>query len=99
MGHSIGRWEGDTLVIDTVGLADTTRLNATGLPHSDKMRLTERIRKIPGGDVLEIEFRIDDPVAYTKPWSATSYFKRDPKGQIIEYNCDLVVDYRQPPGR
>lgn len=96
MGHSVGRWEGDTLVIETVGLADTTLLNATGLPHSDRMVLTERIRKILGGDVLEIQFGIDDPVAYAKPWTATSYYKRDPGGRIIEYNCDLVVDYRQP---
>lgn len=96
MGHSTGRWEGDTLVVDTVGLADTTLLNATGLPHSDQMRLTERIRKILGGEVLEIQFKVDDPVAYTKPWTATSYFKRDRQGQIIEYNCDLIVDYRQP---
>jgi hypothetical protein len=90
MGHSIGRWEGDTLVVETVGLADTTLL------HSDQMTLTERIRKILDGNVLEIEFRIDDPVAYTTPWTATSYFKRDPAGQLIEYNCDLVVDYRKP---
>jgi hypothetical protein len=96
MEWPIGRWAGDTLVIDTVGLADSTLLNATGLPHSDTMVLTERIRKILGGEVLEIEFRIDDAVAYSKPWTATSYFKRDPGGQIIEYNCDLVVDYRQP---
>ena len=96
MGHSTGRWDGNTLVVDTVGSADTTLLNATGLPHSDQMRLTERVTKILGGDVLEIEFRIDDPVAYTRPWTAKSYYKRDPAGQIIEYNCDLVVDYRTP---
>ena len=97
MGHSLGRWDGDTLVIDTVGLADTTLLNTTGLPHSEQLHLTERIRKILGGDVLEIEFRIDDPTAYTQPWTATSYFKKDPAGRIMEYNCDLVVDYRTPP--
>lgn len=96
MGHSTGRWDGGTLVVDTVGLADTTLLNATGLPHSDQLHLTERIRKILDGTVLEIEFRIDDPVAYTAPWTATSYFKRDPAGQLIEYNCDLIVDYRKP---
>lgn len=60
------------------------------------MVLTERIRKILGGEVLEIEFRIDDAVAYSKQWTATSYFKRDPGGRLIEYNCDLVVDYCQP---
>ncbi len=96
MGHSTGRWEGDTLVVDTVGLADTTLLNATGLPHSEQMHLTERIKKILGGDVFEIEFTIADPVAYTAPWKATSYYKRDPAGQLIEYNCDLIVDYRKP---
>jgi hypothetical protein len=94
MGHSTARWDGGTLVVDTVGLADTTLLNATGLPHSERLHLTERIRRILGGDVLEIEFRIEDPVAYTAPWTATSYYKRDPAARIIEYNCDLVVDYR-----
>jgi hypothetical protein len=39
---------------------------------------------------------LDDAVADTKPWTATSYYKRDPDGHVIEYNCDLVVDYRQP---
>ena len=97
MGHSTGRWDGDALVVETIGLADTTLLNTTGLPHSDRLRLVERIRRILDGNVLEIEFTIDDPVAYTKPWKATSYFKRDPAGQIMEYNCDLVVDYRKPP--
>ena len=97
MGHSTGRWEGDTLVIDTVGLADTTLLNTTGLPHSERLHLTERIRRILDGTVLEIEFTIDDPTAYSKPWKATSYFKRDPAAQIMEYNCDLVVDYRKAP--
>jgi hypothetical protein len=97
MGHSTGRWDGDTLVIDTVGLADTTLLNTTGLPHSDRLHLTERIRRILDGTVLEIEFTIDDQVAYSKPWKATSYFKRDPAAQIMEYNCDLVVDYRKVP--
>lgn len=96
MGHSVGHWDGDTLVVDTVGLADTTLLNGTGLPHSDQLHLTERLRKILRGDVLEIEFRIDDPVAYVKPWTATSYFRQDPAAQILEYNCDLVVDYRKP---
>ena len=95
MGHSIGRWEGDTLVVDTVGLSDSTLLNTSGLPHSESLHLLERIRRILDGNVLEVEFTIDDPRAYTQVWKATSYWKNDPKIQIMEYNCDLVVDYRQ----
>jgi hypothetical protein len=96
MGHSIGKWEGDTLVVDTVGLTDSTLLNGMGLPHSEQMHLTERIRRILDGNILEVEFTFNDPKAYTEAWKAKSYWKNDPSVTILEYNCDYVVDYRRP---
>jgi len=67
MGHSIGRYEGDTLVIDTVGIKDQVWLDTAGHPHSDALRLEERIRRI-SPDRIEIEITIDDPKTFQKPW-------------------------------
>ena len=69
MGDSIGRWEGDTLVADTVSFNDKTTLDREGYPHSDAMHLVERIRRVDH-DSLVIDLTVDDPKAYTKPWEA-----------------------------
>jgi hypothetical protein len=68
MGDSIGWYEGDTLVIDTVGLNEKTWIDRGGLPHSSQLHVTERIRR-PNHDALEIAITIDDPKAYTTSWS------------------------------
>ena len=67
MGHSIGRYEGDTLVIDTVGIKDQIWLDTEGHPHTDALRLTERIRRM-SQNRLEIEITVDDPKTYKQPW-------------------------------
>ncbi len=64
MGFPVGHCEGDTLVIRTVGLSDVTVLDATGLPHSDRMVLTERLRVLPDGR-LEDRITIEDPDTFT----------------------------------
>ena len=69
MGDSIGRWDGDTLVVDTVGFNDKTWLDQVGHPHSDALHLVERIQRV-NHDALTIDIAIDDPKAYTKPWVA-----------------------------
>jgi hypothetical protein len=66
-GHSIGRWEGDTLVIDTVGFADSFWMNRLGLPHTEQLHTVERISR-PNFDTLIYEVTIDDPGAYTASW-------------------------------
>ena len=86
MGHSIGRYEGDALVIDTVGFNDKTWLDASGLPHSEALHVTERIRRIDH-DTLEDDYRIEDPKAYTQPWTAQKFFALKPGWQIQEYVC------------
>jgi len=68
MGHSIGRYEGDTLVIDTVGVNDQTWIDRRGHPHSDAMHLVERLRRVKQNS-LEYEFTVDDPKVYKKPWT------------------------------
>jgi hypothetical protein len=84
MGYSTGRWQGDTLVVDTVGLTDQTWLDSVGHPHSDALRVEERIRRV-SADTLEIDFTFDDPKAYTKPWRGKVGYQRMPDWQIIEH--------------
>lgn len=86
MGHSIGHWERDTLVIDTVGFNDRTWLDAQGHPHTEKMHVIERLRR-PDLGHLEIEFTIDDPGAYAKPWIIRRVADLDPNDEIGEYVC------------
>ena len=82
MGHSIGRWEGDTLVVDTVGLNDSTWLDRAGTPHSDQLHVVERFRRVDQ-DTLEIEFLFEDPKAFTKPWGAKKVYQ--PGLEILEH--------------
>ena len=75
IGDSIGKYEGDTLVIDTVGLNDKTWIDQVGHPHSDALHLVERFRRLDH-DSLELSITFDDPKAYVKPFTAKRVFKR-----------------------
>jgi len=86
MGDSIGHWEGDTLVVDTVGFNDKTWLDGDGLPHSEDLHLIERIRRV-SRDTMTIDFTIDDPKAYTKTWTAHNEFELRPGWNIGEVVC------------
>ena len=88
MGHSFGRWDGDTLVIDTVAINERNWLDTAGHEHSGKLRLVERIRRIDQ-DKLEWTATFEDPVFFSKPWSITRTFTRfdDSKDRIIPYTC------------
>ena len=68
MGHSIGRWDGDTLVVETIGMREETWLDTAGFEHSNRLRITERFQKI-GPDTIRLTVTIDDPVFYTKPFA------------------------------
>jgi hypothetical protein len=86
MGHSIGHYEGDTLVVDTIGFNDKTWLDRAGHPHSDQLHLVERFRRV-NQDTLLDDLTIDDPKAYTKPWSAQLTFQLRPDWDIGEFIC------------
>jgi hypothetical protein len=86
MGHSIGHWEGDTLVVDTIGFNDKSWLDNVGHPHTERLHVTERIRR-PNLGHLEIEFTIDDPGAYGKPWIIKRVADLDTRDEIGEYVC------------
>jgi hypothetical protein len=94
MGHSIGRYEGDTLVVDSVGFNDKTWIDRAGLPHSDQLHLIERIRR-PSPDALEIKFTIDDPKTFTKTWTGYRNFKLRPTWNIEEFICADNADYNE----
>jgi hypothetical protein len=86
MGHSIGHWESDTLVVDTMGFNDKSWLDPQGHPHTEKLHVTERIRR-PDLGHLEIEFTIEDAAAYAKPWIIKRVADLDPDDEIGEYVC------------
>ena len=87
MGESIGHWEGDTLVIDTIGIKDSIPLQA-GIKHSDKLHLVERIHLKKGDpDILLNEMAWDDPDAFAEPYHMTATYHRDRYGQLLEFEC------------
>jgi hypothetical protein len=92
MGDSIGRWEGDTLVADTVSFNDKTLLDQVGHPHSDQLHVVERIRRVDH-DSLEIEVMIDDPKAYTKPWGTKLIYQLRPDWNVTEHVCEDNVTF------
>ena len=85
-GHSIGHWEGDTLVVDTIGFNERFWIHREGYPHTESLHLIERISR-PKMDTLRYEITLDDPVAYTEPWSTVWTKTWDPGVEFIEYFC------------
>ena len=83
MGHSIGHWEGDVLVADTIGLNDLTWLDKAGHVHSDQLHLIEKLQRV-APDKLRLDITFDDPKTFTKQWSAFRYFYLKPDWQIEE---------------
>jgi hypothetical protein len=87
LGYSVGRWDGDVLVIETAGFNDKSWLDAGGTPHSDALRTTERLRRLDFGH-MEAEFTFDDPKTFTRPWSAKVRFNLLPDTDLLEHHCD-----------
>jgi len=86
-GHSIGHWEGDTLVVETVGMRADGIIDRTGVQLSDQRKVVERIRKIDP-ETIEDQLTITDPEALTGPWTAVKRFKKQPAGTyIFDYAC------------
>ena len=83
-GYSTAQWEGDTLVVRTIGFRDDLWLDANGNPLTNAGKLTERIRR-PNYGTLEVEMTIDDPSAYTAPWSVTLRQPLAPDSELLDY--------------
>jgi hypothetical protein len=84
-GHSVGHWEGDTLVIESAGFNDKTFLDATGAPHSDAMKTVERLRKT--GNQLEDVVTVHDPDMFTRDWSARFVYRQRTDIRLQDYVC------------
>lgn len=87
LGYSVGKWEGDTLVIETIGFNDKTWLDGFGHPHSEAMKVTERMRRRDVGH-MDVEVMIDDPKAYTQQIRYVQPQELLPDGDLIEYICN-----------
>jgi len=98
-GESVGHYEGDTLVIDTVGLNDKTFLDNYRTPHTEKLHVTERWKLIDGGKTLEVNVRVEDPDAFNEPWSAILRYDRVQQPMLEEIcaeNNQHLFDYHIP---
>ncbi len=89
-GRSVGRWDGETLVIDTVGIKETVQYQR--MPHSDQMRITERVRLV-APDIMHDQITIEDPVVLEKPFTYTLAYRRMPNYEMVEFVCDNNREY------
>jgi hypothetical protein len=100
-GDSVGNWEGDTFVVDTVNFNGRTRLDTIGHPHSDALHVTERFTRTDAKHIA-YEVTIDDPKTFTKPWTNKRIFTLRPDWEIMEYSCeennkDFLDGHIKPP--
>jgi hypothetical protein len=87
LGYSAGKWDRDTLVVETGGFNDKSWLDVGGHPHSEALRMVERFRRRDFGH-MDIEMTFDDPTMYTRPFTIKVTFNLQPNSDIFEYFCD-----------
>ena len=99
-GHSIGHWEGDTLVVDTIGLNDKTPVDVFGTPHTEQLHVVERYRVVNGGKTLRVDFIVEDPGAFTGTWSSYAEYgaPREPYAEQICMENNRLPDGSEVPG-
>jgi len=85
-GHSIGHWDGDALVVDTVGFNDGSWIEAEGFPHTEQLHLVERFTRTDYNS-LKYDVTVDDPGAYTKPWTGGFTLRWNAGAELFEYVC------------
>ena len=98
-GESVGHYEADTLVVDTIGMNDKTYLDGFRTPHTEKLHVVERYKLINDGKILEVTFRVEDPDTFYEPWSAINNFKRVQMSMHEEAcaeNNQHLFDYHMP---
>ena len=86
-GESVGYYEGDTLVVDTIGFNDKTFVDSYRTPHTTQLHVVEQFRLIDGGNTLEMSFRVEDPGAFNQPWTGTRNRTRAQNGPLDENIC------------
>jgi len=99
LGYSMGRWEGDTLVVDTAGFNDKSWLDGAGHPHSEELRIQERFHRRDFGQ-MDLELTVDDPKMYTRPFTIKETELLIPDSDILEFVCnENERDLPHLPGR
>ena len=98
MGYSVGRWEGDTLVVTTAGYNDRTSIDLAGHPHTEALRMTERFQR-PDAGHLNLQVTFEDPKTYSRSWTLPIQFDLLPDGELIEYVCENERDSRHLVGQ
>jgi len=86
-GESVGRYEGDALVVDTIGLNTRTFVDNYRTAHTEQLHVVERYRLTNGGNMLEVKFTVEDPGAFTQAWSGMQKFRRTDRGALSELPC------------
>jgi len=97
-GYSVGKWEGDVLVVDTVGLKEATWLDDGGHPHSDALHVIERFRR-PDFGHMEVQLTIDDPKAYARPWTVKIPWVLMPDTDLLDWVCENEKDSQHLVGK
>ncbi|MEP7352266.1 MAG: hypothetical protein ABI824_03455 [Acidobacteriota bacterium] len=95
-GRSVGHWDGDTLVVDTLGIKDSIQ-GYQGIPHSEKMHITERIRRTTP-EALQDQITIEDPITLEKPVTYTLSYKLTPNYEMVEFVCENNREYVDEKG-
>lgn len=98
MGYSVGKWDGDTLVVTTAGYNDRTTLDLAGHPHTEALRVTERYHRRDAGH-MDLDVTLDDSKAYTRPWTLHVELGLIPDGELIEYVCENERDAKHLVGK
>ena len=99
MGESVGRYEGDTLVIDTIGITTKLPTDRFGTPHTDKLHVVERWRVMDQGLTLRVDVEVDDPGTFYKPWKTYQLYRRTNQPlqpEICPENNENLFDYGTP---
>jgi len=91
MGYSVGHWEGETLVVESAGFNDRTWLDFAGHPHSESLRMTERLHRRDFGH-LDVQVTLQDPGVYAKPWSVSAGGTLAADTELLEFVCEQNLD-------
>jgi hypothetical protein len=86
-GESVGHYEADTLVVDTIGLNDQTFVDNFRTPHTAKLHVVERFHLVDAGKTLQVDIHVEDPGAFTTPWNAVQRYRRTLQGPLREQRC------------
>jgi hypothetical protein len=98
-GESIGHYEGDTLVVDTIGMNDKTYLDGFRTPHTEKLHVVERYKLIDGGETIQVTFTVEDADTFNAPWTAINNLRRVQRPwheEVCAENNTHLFDYGMP---